>query len=162
MGAEDAGPRPRPPEIEDLVLICRALNSAAARYVVIGGFAVNLHGLTRGTMDIDLLIDASPENVRRVKAALAALPDNAAAQVEDGDVQAHTVVRVADEVVVDLMAKACGVDVDRALKGVLRQEIDGVQIPYPDAATLIATKDTVRPKDHVDVQFLKMKLAEGI
>ena len=161
MGVEDAGPQPRPPEIEDLVLICRALNAAAARYVIIGGFAVNLHGLTRGTMDIDLLIDASPENVRKVKSALSALPDNAAAQMEDGDVQTHTVVRVADEVVVDLMAKACGVDIDQALAGVLRREIDGVSIPYPDAATLIATKDTVRPKDHADVQYLKLKLAEG-
>lgn len=161
MGAQDAGPQPRPPELEDLVLICRALNAAAARYVVIGGFAVNLHGYTRGTMDIDLLIDASPENVRKVKSALAVLPDNAAAEVEDDDVRTHTVVRVADEVIVDLMAKACGVDVDTALTHVLYREVDEVSIPYPDAATLIATKDTVRPKDHQDVQFLKMKLAEG-
>lgn len=161
MGVEDAGPQPRPPEVEDLVLICRALNAAGARYVVIGGFAINLHGFTRGTGDIDLLIDASPENVRKVKSALSALPDNAAAQVADGDVGTHIVVRIADEVVVDLMAKACGVDIEQALRNVLHQEIDGVSIPYPNAATLIATKDTVRPKDHVDVQFLKMKLAEG-
>lgn len=161
MGAEDVGPQPRPPQVEDLVLICRSLNAASARYVVIGAFAINFHGLTRGTMDIDLLIDASPENVRKVKVALSALPDNAAAQVDDGDVRTHSVVRVADEVVVDLMAKACGVDIERALIGVLHEEIDGVSIPYPDAATLIATKDTVRPKDHADVQFLKMKIAEG-
>lgn len=161
MGAQDAGPEPRPPTVEDLVLICRSLNAASARYVVIGAFAINFHGLTRGTMDIDLLVDPSPDNVRKVKSALSALPDNAAAQMDDGDVQAHTVVRVADEVVVDLMAKACGVDIERALKGVLHEEIDGVSIPYPDAATLMATKNTVRPKDHHDVLFLKMKLAEG-
>ena len=161
MGAEDAGPQPRAPRIEDLVALCRGLNAAAARYSVIGGFAVNLHGYVRGTMDIDLLIDPSDENVRKVKAALSGLADNAAADVADDDVRTHAVVRVADEVVVDLMAKACGVDVEQALKNGLSREIDGVPIPYPDAATLIATKDTVRPKDHQDVHFLRLKLAEG-
>jgi len=161
VGAQDDSPQPRPPEIADLVVICRALNAASARYIIVGGFAVNLHGYTRGTMDIDLLIDASPENVRKVKSALSVLPDNAAAEVEDEDVRTHSVVRVADEVVVDLMAKACGVDIDEALKHVLHQTIDGVPIPYPAAATLIATKNTVRPKDQQDVMFLKMKLSEG-
>ncbi|MBI4348424.1 MAG: hypothetical protein HY553_16395 [Elusimicrobia bacterium] len=161
MGAQDDGPQPRPPEIEDLVDICRALNAVSARYILVGGFAVNLHGYTRGTMDIDLLIDPSPENVRKVKSALSVLPDNAAANVEEEDVRTHSVVRVADEVVVDLLAKACGVDVDEALGHVLYRTIDGVSIPYPDLATLIATKDTIRPKDHQDVAFLKMKLSEG-
>ncbi|MBI3297015.1 MAG: hypothetical protein HYZ75_02545 [Elusimicrobia bacterium] len=66
-------------------------------------------------MDIDLLIDPSPENVRKVKAALSVLPDHAASEVADDDVLKHTVVRVADEIVVDLMAKACGIDIDAAL-----------------------------------------------
>lgn len=115
MGAQDDRPQPRPPEVADLVAICRALNAASARYAVIGGFAVNLHGYVRGTMDIDLLIDPSPENVRKVKAALSVLPDHAASEVADDDVLKHTVVRVADEIVVDLMAKACGIDIDAAL-----------------------------------------------
>ena len=40
----------------------------------------------------------------RVKRALAVLPDNAAADIADDDVLSHVVVRVADEVVVDLNA----------------------------------------------------------
>jgi hypothetical protein len=60
----------RAPEYEDLVELCRALNAEGARYLLIGGFAVILHGFVRGTKDIDLLVDASPENVRALKRAL--------------------------------------------------------------------------------------------
>lgn len=73
----------RAPELEDLVELIRALEREGARYVLIGGFAVILHGFVRGTKDIDLLVDPSRENIRAVKRALATLPDNAAALLAD-------------------------------------------------------------------------------
>ncbi len=51
------GPYAREPQIEDVVRICRALNAAGARYILIGGFAVIAHGGGRTTKDIDLLVD---------------------------------------------------------------------------------------------------------
>ncbi len=36
-----------------------------ARYVVIGGIAAILHGVPRATFDLDILIEATPENARR-------------------------------------------------------------------------------------------------
>jgi len=54
----------RAPELEDLVGLCRELNAAGAKYVLIGGFAVILHGAVRTTKDIDLLVDVSEDNVR--------------------------------------------------------------------------------------------------
>ena len=56
----------RAPEVDDLVRICRSLNEAGARYVLIGGFAVIAHGGARTTGDIDFLVDDSPENIMRV------------------------------------------------------------------------------------------------
>lgn len=67
----------RAPELEDLVSLCRRLNAEGARYVLIGGFTVILHGFVRATKDIDLLVDPSESNVRALKRALASLPDNA-------------------------------------------------------------------------------------
>jgi hypothetical protein len=104
----------RAPEPDDVVRICRALNEAGARYLLIGGFAVIAHGAGRFTKDIDLLVEDSPGNVARVKRGLAVLADNAAADVADEDVRQHVVVRVADEVVVDLMGRACGVGYEEA------------------------------------------------
>lgn len=76
----------REPEPGDVVRICRALNEAGARYLLIGGFAVIAHGSGRFTKDIDLLVDDAADNVRRVKEALSVLADHAAADVADDDV----------------------------------------------------------------------------
>jgi hypothetical protein len=59
----DDGTYSRPPNLEDVARIGRALNEAQARYVLIGGFAVIIHGSGRTTKDIDFLVDPSPENV---------------------------------------------------------------------------------------------------
>lgn len=158
MGTEDERPLSRPPRLEDLLRLCRSLNELEVRYLVIGGFAMILHGYTRGTMDVDLLVDASVENVRKIKQALSGLPDNAAAELDDRDVERHQVVRVADEIIVDLLARACGLEIADALPSALSRTVEGVKIPYPDAATLIRTKETARPKDKQDILFLRKKL----
>ncbi len=50
-----------------------ALTAARVRYLVVGGVAVVLHGHLRTTMDLDLVIELQPENVRQALAALAGL-----------------------------------------------------------------------------------------
>ncbi len=75
----------RAPEVEDLLALCRALNHERVRYILIDGFSVILHGFVRTTKDIDLLVDPSEINVRAIKRALATLPDNAVAQVDDSE-----------------------------------------------------------------------------
>lgn len=115
----------RAAELEDLLALCRALEREGVRFVLIGGFAVILHGYVRSTKDIDLLVDPSDENIRALKRAMADLPDNAAAEMADADVRTYTVVRVADEVVVDLVASACGVSYDDlAAGGIERLEVE--------------------------------------
>jgi predicted nucleotidyltransferase len=91
VDAPDDAAHARAPEPRDLARIARALNDAGARYVLIGGFAVIAHGGDRFTKDIDLLVDDSPENVARLRQALAVLPDNAVADVADDDLRTHTV-----------------------------------------------------------------------
>jgi hypothetical protein len=150
----------RAPEPGDVVRICRALNDTEARYLLIGGFAVVAHGAGRFTKDIDLLIDDSPENVARVKRALAVLPDNAAREVDENDVRAHTVVRVCDEVVVDLMGRACGLDYAEAVRDAETIDREGVTIRIASPATLIKLKDTARPQDALDRSFLEGVIAE--
>ncbi len=46
----------------NITTILSALERAHARYVVVGGFAVILHGHLRATADLDLVIELSPEN----------------------------------------------------------------------------------------------------
>lgn len=149
------GPYAREPQIEDLARICRALNEAGARYLLNGGFAVIARGGARTTKDIDLLIDASPANVARVKQGLRVLEDRAVEEVADEDVARYAVVRVADEVVVALMARACGIDYETAARDREVVTIGGVSIPTASLRTLIRTKDTVRPSDAADRRYLQ-------
>jgi hypothetical protein len=149
----------RAPELEDLLSLCQALNSEGVRYVLIGGFAVILHGFVRATKDIDLLVDASVENVQRLKRAMAMLPDNAIAMIADDEVEKYHVVRIADEIVVDLLEHACGIDYMRAAQdGIEIRTINGVPIPLARKELLIETKQTVRPSDAADVQFLRLRI----
>ncbi len=148
----------RAPEPEDVVRICRALNETGAKYVLIGGFAVIAHGATRFTKDIDLLVDDGPDNIARVKRALAVLADNAAAAVADHDVRNHVVVRVADEVVVDLMGRACGLSYADAMADVEWIDLGGVSVPVASPGTLIRMKDTYRPQDRIDREYLESLL----
>lgn len=150
----------RQPRPEDLSKICEALNREGARYILIGGFAVIARGLERPTKDIDLLIESSIENVERVKRALAVLPDNAVREVQAGEVERYDVIRVADEVVVDLMTKACGVTWSEAETDSEILELDGVEIPIASIETLIRTKQTVRPHDAADREYLEHLLTK--
>jgi hypothetical protein len=150
----------RAPELEDLLTLCKALNAEGVRYVLIGGFAVILHGFVRATKDIDLLIDASIENVQRLKRAMAILPDNAIALIADDEVEKYQVVRIADEIVVDLLKAACGIDYARASDGGIEiRTVGGVPIALGRKELLIETKQTVRPSDAADVQFLRLRIA---
>lgn len=148
-------PEVRPPTVDDVRRICRALDEAGARYVLIGGFAVILHGGLRTTKDIDLLVDPSPENVERLKQALSILEDQAVRDVEAHDLEVYTVVRVADEVMVDLLASACGVTWSEAQARAKRIDLEGTAVVVADRQTLIRTKQTVRPSDAADRAWLE-------
>jgi hypothetical protein len=151
----------RPPTIDDLILLCQLLNEAGAKYIIIGGFAVIYHGYTRGTGDIDLLIDVSEENVNRIKEALLALPDRASKDLKFSDVIEYTVVRIADEFVIGLLASACQIDYEHAKQYIVYKEIKGVKMPFAGIDILIKMKKGIRPKDKEDLLFLKRLKEKG-
>jgi hypothetical protein len=149
----------RPPVLEDLTRICSELNARGARYVVVGGMAVIQAGFVRATEGIDLLIASDEDNVARVREVLMTLPDGAARDLDLGDPQRYAVVRVADEVVVDLLTRACGVDYSAASSSIDIVEISGVAIPFATPELLLRMKQTVRDKDRLDRTFLEHLLA---
>ena len=148
----------RPPTVEDLVKLCRSLNHSGARYLVIGGMAVIQAGFVRATADIDLLVDAAPENQEKIRAALMELPDRAVREVQPDDLDNYVVVRVADEIVVDLTKTACEINYVEASKSILRVNIQDTSIPFASPELLLRLKNTVREKDKIDRLFLEQLL----
>ena len=148
------GTEARLPTVEDLVALCKELNACNVKYVVLGGFAVNYYGLSRGTTDIDILVDTSEENVIKIKKALKYLPNKAAEEIAPDDVAKYQVVRVSDKIVIDLMAKAC--EVTYKTVGIKHFQYEGVDIPIVTLPSLIKTKQySVRPKDKEDLRYLR-------
>ena len=121
--------------------------------------AVIQAGFPRATGDIDLLIDTSSTNQERVRQALMKLPDQAVRDLGPDNLDRYAVVRVADEIVVDLMKAACGIGYDEARRHVDVVDVDGVSIPFANPELLLRMKDTCREKDKLDRAFL-MRLVE--
>jgi hypothetical protein len=146
----------RPPTEEDFLSLCRALNEAGAKYIVVGGFAVIHAGYPRFTADVDLVVDVSPDNEQRVYKALEFLPDKAVRELVPGEIESYVVVRVADEITVDLMAAASGLRYSDLIPGCRRETLDGVEIPFASHEDLWRMKcSTYREKDRGDLQFLR-------
>lgn len=145
----------RTPEEDDLISLCRELNKQNAKYVIIGGFAIIYHGFLRATEDVDLLIERSKENQQKVIEALKTLPDKSVEELEENDLDEYKVVRIADEIVIDLMLEACGQTYENEDEMIEYSTIQGVKIPFAKPEFLLKLKQTYRDKDEIDRVFLK-------
>lgn len=153
----------RAPTDVDLAELCRELNGRGVRYIVVGGFAIITSGYPRTTGDVDIMIDTSPENEARAYAALEILPDKAVRELKPGEISQYMVVRVCDEIVVDLMASAGGIAYEEASQHIVTRTIDGVAIPFASPKLLWRMKvNTHREKDAPDLLFLRQHYAKEI
>ena len=136
-----------------------SLNAEGVEYVVVGGVAVNLHGLIRATEDMDIFIRPTAENVAHLRAALRRVwPDSAIDEItaDDlcGDFPAVRYGPPSGDLYLDILTRlgeAVGYD---DLEVVVR-EVDGISVRVASPRTLYRMKrGTVRPLDHADAAAL--------
>lgn len=76
-------------------------------------------------------------------------------ELKPGETSLYGVVRVGDEIMVDLMKSAFGIEYAEAIKEVVTREVQGVPIPFASPRLLWRTKKpSRRPKDAEDLMFL--------
>lgn len=138
MDGEPEPPREvtRVPSEADIVSLARELNRLGVAYVVVGGFAINRLGLVRSTEDIDLLIARDRANQDLIKQALEILPDRAIRELGDEDIAKWVVVRVNDDITVDLMTEACGIRFEDAENGIETEMVAVINDVVPDGIEL--------------------------
>jgi predicted nucleotidyltransferase len=143
---------------KEILRVCAGLNKEGVKYVVVGGCAVILHGYYRTTHDIDLLVDSSPENIRKLKKAFQDIfLSDEVSEIRDVDISQYAVVRFAPksgEIVIDMIGKIGTIDFEAASQDIEEVEIEGIKIPVCGLSILIETKKGVRPKDKEDLLFL--------
>lgn len=144
---------------EDYRDILAALVQHDARFLVVGAHALAVHGYPRATVDIDILIESTPDNARRVWNALAAF----GAPLEDLDVSESDLCR--PNVVaqfglppnrIDILTGISGVSFVNAWQNRVEARVEGVQVPVLGMSDLIANKKASgRDKDRADVKGLQ-------
>ena len=139
-----------------LHLLARFAEEGVA-YVLVGGQAVRLNGYVRATEDIDVLLEATRENGERVIRALDFLPSSVELRADwfvqtEGEVEN---IRVADELLLDLLFAANGETFASIQPHVRELELVGIRVRVLDIEGLLRTKTDYRAKDILDKQVLR-------
>lgn len=136
-----------------------ALLHADARFVVVGAHALAVHGVPRGTQDLDILVDPTPENAERVWRALAAFgAPMATLGISRVDfVSPDTVIQFGlPPNRIDFLTSISGVaDFETVWSGRVTHELLGRSVPFIGRQELLANKRASgRRKDLADVEAL--------
>ena len=148
----------RPASLQDLKALIDSLNQRQVDYLLIGGYALFVHGYHRATTDIDLLVPATMESGRKVKAALMVLPDQAAKDLEPEWFTEGENIRVADASLVDVMLNACGETYETLKQYAVTVDLEGIPVRTVSLEGLLRTKQTARDKDVADRNILERAL----
>jgi hypothetical protein len=148
----------RPASLEDLKVLIESLNRQYVDYLLIGGYALFVHGYHRATTYIDVLVPATTESGVKVKAALMVLPDQAAKDLDPEWFAEGDNIRVADAFLVDIMLNACGETYDTLKHYAVTVDLEGIPVRTVSLEGLLRTKQTVRDKDVADRHILERAL----
>lgn len=148
----------RPASLDDLKTLVASLNRQQVDYLLIGGYALYVHGYHRATTDIDVLVPATIESGAKVKAALMVLPDGAARDLAPEWFVEGDNIRVADAFLVDVMLNACGETYDTLQQYAVTVDLEGIPVRTVSLEGLLRTKQTMRDKDVADRRVLERAL----
>lgn len=134
-----------------------ALSAEGAEYLMIGAYALAVHGHPRATGDLDLWVRAEPGNARRVMAALKRF-GAPLAELNEADLARPDVVYQigVQPVRVDILTSVSGVTFEEAWRDRLTTRLEGLEVPVIGRAHLIRNKRaTGRTRDLADAEALE-------
>jgi hypothetical protein len=140
----------------DFAEMLSALSVAGVRFLIVGAHALAAHGAPRATGDLDIWIDATPENAARVLAALgtfgAPLLDLSAADLCTPETVFQIGVPPAR---IDILTSISGVEFGDAWSRRIEVPIGDLRIGTIGRTDFIANKKASgRPKDLLDLELL--------
>ena len=156
----DHSPKPREitSRFEKLLV---ALAADGVDFAVVGGVAVIFNGYPRLTLDVDILVHAAPENLRKLLDCLAGWGEGWARELKLEDfICDQGAIRVMEDFDLDLFTRMGGKSLDDFRPRLRQLETSGVRIPYLAPEDLIFLKqDSWRDKDKLDVQAMREIIA---
>jgi len=150
----------------ELLEFWRSLNKFNVAYIMIGGFAVNLHGFARTTGDIDIWLKDEANNRKNLGKALSQFGYDENTFEEINFVPGWTDFYIGSGLRLDIITTMVGlkdISFDEALVQATVAEIIDVKVPFLNINQLIKNKKAInRPKDIIDViELEKIKELRG-
>jgi hypothetical protein len=132
------------------------------RFLIVGAYALGVHGRARATMDFDVWVEPTPENAGRVLAALrefgAPLQGVTEHDLSSPGIGLHIGV---PPVRIDILTQISGVDFQRAWSGRTSAIFASRECPVIGVEDMLANKRAAgRAKDAADAEELEKIIAE--
>lgn len=138
----------------DFIDLLRAFIAADVRFLIVGAYALALHGRPRATGDLDVWIDPTAENAARVMKALAAF-GAPLAELSEGDFAREGIVYQIGVPPgrIDILTQLTGLTFAEAWPGRLRRPFGDVDVDFIGREAFVRNKRaTGRPKDLGDIE----------
>jgi hypothetical protein len=141
----------------DFIDILSAFTEEQVEYLLVGSYAMALHGYARATGDIDLWVRPTPENAYRVMTALTNFGAPLADLTRNDLAIPGTVFQIGiSPNRIDVITDIDAVEFDEAWQRRESATVGGLTIPLISKSLLIKNKkSTGRPKDQLDVLWLE-------
>lgn len=127
------------------------------KFLVIGAYAMGMHGYPRATGDLDLWIEPSLENSRNLYNALTEF----GSPLDQINPETFSKKKVVFQIGlaprrIDMLTFIDGIEFDEAYKDKNEIKIDNINVPFLSKENIIKNKEaTGREKDKLDVAYLK-------
>jgi len=136
---------------KDYSAFIELLNAAKVEYLIVGAYALAIHGEPRNTGDIDFFISVKPENLGKIIRCLEEFGfPSGTFSVED--LERSEVVQVGFAPVrIDLLTTLSGIDFEQAWPNRIEREFGGLPVKLIGLQDFITNKEAVgRPQDLAD------------
>jgi len=130
---------------------------AEVKFIIVGGVAVAPNGFVRTTEYIDILIEASAENVTRLLDELGNFGEGHARELSPADFSdSEGAIRIIEDFPLDVFTMMRGKRYADLVGSTKTTRIDDVEVRYLNSEALIALKsDSQRDQDRIDVSALR-------
>ncbi len=143
--------------------LLEGLSKNNIHYILVGGLAVDICGFSRATMDVDIIVEASKENINKLLNCLASFGEGSSRALNPEDFTLEEgCIRIVEEFPLDVFTLMRGQTYqDLFLYSNISVTERGIDIRYLNIDGLVKLKEgSMRPKDQLDVQELR-RLKEG-
>ncbi|MFW9916764.1 MAG: nucleotidyl transferase AbiEii/AbiGii toxin family protein [Candidatus Thorarchaeota archaeon] len=145
-------------QLTDYIRVLKAFEESKVDYILVGGFAIILHGMQRLTRDIDVFVKMVPENIEKLRKALhSVFEDPSIEEITLDELQRYPVIRYGTPhgFFIDIMSRLGDVATyDDTQFEIVEFEETKIKIATPEALYHLK-KNTVRPEDKRDAMFLR-------